>query len=318
VICGFLVLIVLWTGIALCRKFNNQSILDITGLICGRFFAFILNFLLFLCLLFIAAANYTLFVAGVGIWFFRSTPAWALAVYLIIPSALLAAVGLKSVCRFSFLLYFIIPLVLCLVALNLSDFRITALLPVGEHGLSNIMRAVPASLFAFCGVETILFVFPHIQDTQKITRKFSAAILIATLLFTVITAAHTGVFGDELVMKRFNAILGLARLIKVPVVERVDIYFLAVWITAMTLTTNTYMFLAHDTILRIFKPKARFIPSLIAVLLVVAPASIVEDNYVVLKLLGFAGFITFFVGLIVPLILLITAVIRNKKGGTNP
>jgi spore germination protein (amino acid permease) len=317
IICGFLVLIAILTSTALCKRFGNQSILSITGVVCGKFFSFIINLLMLMSLIYITIAFYSLFVAGVGIWFFRTTPAWALAAYLVIPSALLASIGLKSICRFNFLLYIIIPLILFLVILNLKDFRITALLPIGEHGLSGILKAVPASLFAFTGFETILFVFPHIKDTQKITRKFSAAILITTLLFTVITAAHTGVFGDELVAKRFNAILGLARLIKLPVFERVDIYFLAVWITAMTLTMNTYLFLVHTAILQIFKPKRRFVPSLIAVFLVVVPVSIVEDNSTILKLLGFSGFVAFFVGLFVPIVLLIIAVLKNKKGGTT-
>lgn len=312
---GILLLVSGLFYLSLSKRFSYHSILDITKAVSGKLIAFIINTLLLLSLLFILIGNYSLFVAGVGIWFFRSTPNWALAIYLMVPSVYLVCKGLKSIARFSFLLYLIIPLIMCLVLLNLRDFRLTALLPLFENGLTGIFKAMPTSLFAFSGFEILLFITPNIKGTEKLSRRISAAAMISTLMFIIVIIASVGIFGEDFVVKRFNALLGLARLIKLPVIERVDLYFLAVWITGMTLVINSFLFLVCDTAQRIFKYKAKLTPILIITTIVVASVSFIEDNILVLKFSGMTGYVSFFVGVLIPIIIYITAVLRNKRAG---
>ncbi|SHI12980.1 spore germination protein (amino acid permease) [Sporobacter termitidis DSM 10068] len=297
------------------KRFNNQSILDISTSVCGKYIAFIVNIILLLGLIFLAIGNFEMFLAGVGIWFFRSTPTWILAVYLIIPSFYLALKGLKNICRFNFLLYIIIPLILFLIILNLRDFRITSLLPIAEDGFLSIFKAVPSSLFAFVGFETLAFINPYIKNPGEMTRRASLSLMITTLLFTLIMLASIGIFGEALVFKRFNSLLGLARLIRLPVLERIDLYFIAAWIIGMNLVINTYLFLIYDSAQKIFQFKSKLIPMAVIAVLIIIVVSLTDDNILILTLTNISGFVSIFIGFLIPLIFLVIAVIRGKKGG---
>lgn len=313
-ISGIVVLIAELISIALCKRFCGSSLLDINKIIFGKYIAFFLNLLLLAYFLFSTIANLSLFTIGVGIWFFKSTPQWVLTLYLLLPSLYIVQKGIKAICRFNFIIFLFIPLILSLMILNSHNFRISELFPVGSAGIRNIISSLPKTTFAFMGFETLLFIFPYIKEHQKVTRYTVIAVLTTVFIYTSIVITSIGVFGEHLLEKRYVAIIGLSRMLKLPILERVDLYYLSVWVSGMVLVINSCLFLSFNTAKKLFKIKSRLIPLSIICIIVVVCVSFLEDISLANKVMEYDGYASFIIGALIPIILLIIALISRKRG----
>ncbi|MDF2524117.1 MAG: hypothetical protein K0R31_1758 [Clostridiales bacterium] len=298
--------------IALCRRFGGKSILEINQVIFGKYIALIINILLVLYLIFEAVSNLKLITIAVGIWFFSSSPIWILTLYFLLPSMYLTYFGLKGMSRFNLLVYLFIPMTLGLATLNLPGFDYTQLLPIGMHGISGIVKSLPPSTFAYMGFETLLFIFPFIKDKQNIGKYALAGAAATTLLFVLFVVVSLGVFGEEFLKKRLFAVVGLARMIKLPVLERVDLYFLAMWIPGMLLAVNAYHFLAFNSFKKIFNIKTRAFPLIIISIIIFFASTFNEDANIVRAINVYSGYAAFIIGAPYPVILLLISLITGK------
>ncbi len=313
IIGGMLSLLATSIIIALCKRFKGQSVLDINRMIFGKYVSYLLNILLILYLQFTLVTNLSFVASTIGVWFFRETPLWILALYMIIPSAILAYKGLKGVCRFNFLLFIIIPVLLSMIALTLNEFRITNLMPVGIHGADNIMKSLVEIPFAYMGFETLLFIFPFIKDKQHISKHAIIGAAILTLICTCFVITSIAVFGEDLLKKRVVAFVGIARMIEMPVFERVDLYYLAIWIPAMLLVVNAYLFLTYNSVKKVFKVKSNMIPfTIIFSTAIVLTGIFCVDSYTVFQMTRYNGYALIIVGVLYPVLLLIIALITGK------
>lgn len=299
--------------IALCKRFDGQSILDINRMIFGKFISYIINTILILYLIYATISNLGFLASSVGVWFFKTTPLWVLVLYIMIPSITLAYKGLKGVCRFNFLLFITIPVLLSLVVFTLHSFRVTNLIPVGIHGMAKILESLPDTPYAFMGFETLLFIFPYIKDKQHTGKSVITGSAIVILIYTCFVIASIAVFGEDLLGIRIVAFVGLARMIEVPVLERVDLYCLAIWIPAMVLAVNAYLFLTYNTVKKVFRIKSEIIPLAVIIVIVLVLTSILsEDSDTVFQVNRYAGYALFLVGVPYPVLLLITALITGR------
>jgi spore germination protein (amino acid permease) len=313
IISGVLSLMVSLAIIALCRRFEGQSILDINRIIFGKFISYILNTIFIIYLFLAAISNLGVLASSIGVWFFRSTPLWVLALYIMLPSVYLASKGLKGVCRFNFLIVITIPVLLSSIALNIHNLRLTNLLPVGVHGIDEIAEALPHTLFAYMGFEALLFLFPFIKDKQRIVKHVMIGSITVTLIFTGFVAASIAVFGEDLLAKRIVALVGLARMIEVPVFERVDLYYFAIWIAAMLLAVNAYLFLTFNTVKKVFKIKSKIILLAgIAFIVLVFTSKLSEDADTIFQINHYSGDALFLLGVLYPILLLIITLITGK------
>lgn len=312
-IAGLLCFLITVAIILLCKRFEGISILDINTVLFGRFVSFILNLALLLYLVLAAVSNLAFLASSVGVWFFRITPLWILTLYISIPSIYLAGKGLKGICRFNFLLVFIIPVLLSLVFLNIRYFRITNLLPVGIHGMSNILGALPHTAFSYLGFETLLFSFVYIKNKQYIIKHTAIGYLTVIFIFTFFFISNIAILGENLIIKRIVPFVGLARMVSVPVLERLDLYYLVIWIAAMLLSINAYMFFVHDTAKKIFHLKSNKISlGIISGVIIVLASIIGRDSHTVFMVNHLAGNILLFTGGAYPLVLLLFAWISGK------
>ncbi len=301
--------------ISLCNRFNGSSILTINTTIFGKHIGFFLNLIIVLSFIFITASQFLLFVSIVGTWFFKSTPLWVLAIYLVIPSVYITAKGLKAICRFNFLLFLFIPIILSLIPLNLQNFRFTQLLPLEGHGLMAILSGVPATAIAFSGFEVLLLIFPYITNKKNLRKYVSAATISTTLIFTIIVIVAIAVFGENLLVKRVSTISGLARMIRLPVFERVDLYYFAIWISGMLLVLNSYCFISTNSLKQIFRIKNKYLSLLIITVIKLSTAFFISDTNVQTMLFNISSYIAMVIGIFIPIVLLLISIITKKKGG---
>ncbi len=299
--------------IVLCNRFEGSSIFDINRAVFGKFFSYVINTVFLLYLITAAIAFLTSLAFTVGAWFFQSTPTWALVPYISIPSVYLAYKGLKGVCRFNFLLVLLIPILMSLMLFTLKDVNIHNLMPVGVHGLPKIAGAFPKTALTYMGFETLLFVFPYIKDRRHVFKYTSLGFITMILIFTIFTADSIAVFGEDMLKMRISAFAGFAKMISVPVLERIDLYYFSAWIAAMVLTVNAYMFLAYNAVRTVYRISShRICHTVISAIIVIISVFTARDIYTVLTLDNYAAYGMMAFGAAYPVLLLLIAWITRK------
>ncbi len=310
---GLLFFIAAIAIIALCNRFEGSSIFDINRAIFGKFFSYIINTAFLIYLITAAISCLTSLAFVVGAWFFSSTPMWALVPYISIPSVYLAYKGLKGVCRFNFLLAALIPILLSLVLFTLKNVQVHNLIPVGVHGLPKIAGAFPKTALTYMGFETLLFVFPYIKDRQHVLKYTSLGFVPMILILTIFTADSIAVFGEDMLKVRISAFVGFAKMISVPVLERIDLYYFSAWIAAMVLALNAYMFLVYNAVRIVYRISSRRIcHTVISMAVVIISVFTARDIYTTLMLYNFAAYGMLAFGAAYPVLLLLIAWIARK------
>jgi spore germination protein (amino acid permease) len=299
--------------IALCNRFEGSSILEINRAIFGKFFSYIINTMFLIYLITAATACLTSFAFSVGAWFFQSTPMWALVPYISVPSVYLAYKGLKGVCRFNFLLVALIPILLSLVLFTLKNVHFHNLMPVGVHGLPKIAGAFPQTALTYMGFETLLFIFPNIKDKQHVLKYTSLGFTAMILILTIFTADSIAVFGEDMLKVRISAFVGFAKMISVPVLERIDLYYFSAWIAAMVLALNAYMFLAYNSVRSVYKINShRICHMVVSAVVIIISVFTARDIYTDLMLNKYAAYGMMAFGTAYPVLLLLIAWITRK------
>lgn len=300
--------------ITLCKKFGGRSILDIQTELFGRAAGFVLNLLVTFYTLAAAVVNFRYLIQRTGAWYFRATPLWVLATLLILPGAYLIYKGLKGLSRFNVLVYVIGFILVEVLAWNiLNSFRPTLLMPVSfSPELQTWGSGVFATAFAYMGYECLLFIFPFIQNTKRLIRHTLFTSVLVILLFSAVTILSIGVYGEGMVIDRTLPVVGLFRLIKFPIFERVDLYLLAAWIPGMAICVYSYFFCVYYSAKKTFGIRSDLLLVGFLTLLLIVLGSYTEDtNFSFLsgRIVGLGAFI---LGLVIPLLWLLLAWITGK------
>jgi spore germination protein (amino acid permease) len=312
-IIGIFLFIMALIIVLLCKKHGNQDIFEINQTLFGRYFSYVPNSIFLLYLFLSSVANLSFLTLSIHVWLFRLTPVPVLILYVSFPSIYLAYKGLKGICRLNFLLAFTIPVMFSVLFLNAKYFHITNLFPVGKSGIPNIAETLKYTSFSFLGFESLLLTYKLIKNKQDFIKHsiIGAIFTISTITFFVIFSI--GVFGEHMLPKKINSYIELARMAKAPVIERLDLYYFVIWISAMLLTINAYFFFTHYATKKIFKIRSDKVSVAIAsAIIMVITYFVTIDVDRTFKFTEYTSISLVFIGVVYPLILLLISWIRRK------
>lgn len=247
-ILGFLVALLL-------NRYRDKTIYDINNIIFGKIAGFIINTVLIVYLFLAAAASARVFSVFLRITLLPQTPVMIVVPFVMLPSIYLVWSGLKYVARFKYVsvMGYVVSIIYILIIFR--NYRASFLLPVGEIGIPKIISGVKTSFFTFLGLELIAFVFPEITDKKNSIRWHVIAIILTTIFSIIITAATTALFGENFLKVQTIPLFNLARVYDDPILERVDLYLIALWFVVMGCSMRVYMFAAYYGLGRVFKLK---------------------------------------------------------------
>lgn len=252
-ITGIIVIILSILVVLLLRRYKDKAIYDINQFIFGKIIGYGFNILLVLYLFAATVAGAGLFNFFIRITLLQQTPQWVLAPFITLPTFYLVWQGLKHVTRFLFCSLISYVVVLLFIVLLYKDFRLSFLMPLGEAGIISILYSTKTSFFAFIGFELIAFLYPYISDRNKVLRWHITASLVSMMFFIIIVATSTAVFGENLLSILSMPFFNLSRVYNAPILERVDLYLIALWFIPMACSMRCYVFTAFDGLQKVFK-----------------------------------------------------------------
>jgi len=256
---GIIITAVISVIIRLMNRYNNKSIYEINKFLYGKYLGGLLNLLIVLYLWYSTCINLRSYTNVIHVHLLRSTPTLVLCVFTLIPTIYLVWYGLKYVARFAPLIYLSISFCCLLFFLVFKDLRFNFLLPIGESGIEGIKASFSPCIFAFLGYEVISVIYPEITDKKKAMKYAIGSNLITTIFCIILLVITTSFFGEEMLKKTLYPTIMLSRSYRAPIIERMDVLFIAMWLPVMAMTTRGYFCIAYYSINKVLNLKKKAI-----------------------------------------------------------
>lgn len=204
-----------------------------------------------------------------------------------------------------------------MVVLLPTQFETGHLLPVLGHGVKPVLRAaIPVLGTPYMELVTLLVLLPFVSQARKAKKAFLAGVSIGGLMLLAVVLLSILVLGDNLTARHMYPSYSLAKKITIGTfLERLEVVMAGIWFITIYFKLAVCFYAATITLAELFKlkeAKPLYLPlgMLMAVLSIVAyPDVTYFMNFAMSVYVGYA--LPFALGF--PLLLLIVAVLRNKR-----
>ncbi|KAJ50257.1 spore germination protein (amino acid permease) [Clostridium tetanomorphum] len=289
---GCMIIILVTFIILLMNRYQNRSILDINVLLYGKYWGMFFNFIFICYLLFITGLGNRFFAEVIRIIVLNQTPVIIIGALVSIPTIYQTAKGLKVICRFATLLLLTHILLISTFLLVMKNARFTYLLPIGESGFLAIAKDITYAFYSFLGVELITIFYPNVTDKKSTLKHIITGITYVSVIYIIIVIFSTALFGENKLKMLVFPMYNIEQSIKVPILERLDIFFIVFWFPIMAGSVRSYFFSSYYCLSKIFKTRRKKL--LIAIVFIIAlsigriPKNI-EEISIYMNYLGLLG-----------------------------
>lgn len=305
---------------ALLKRFPGKGIVEIYEITLGRVIGFMFSFILMATLLVYSGIFTREFVDVTKIYNFPNTPQSVLIGSLIFVAGASVFLGLETIARTAKLAaYSALFGLLLLFALSSSHFKLANLLPILGYGIDKTAATAILRSSAYAEV-TLLAVFAgSLQGVRYIRKAGYISLVLSGILLSMGVLVFSMIFEYTSTVEITAPIYVVATLIKYGnFFQRLDPIFLFVWIITTVIYVSILLYSAVSVYCKMFRLQDKrpvIIPiAVIVFALAVLPKdfqSVVTQYIQGLRLLSNIPFFIF------PLIALIAAVARKKKGGKS-
>lgn len=180
-------------------------------------------------------------------WLLFETPWFVLIGLMVIVSGYIASSSLRSIATItqSIMTMFLIGVIIIFVSgFGKGDLR--HFLPIGTHSIGPIIKGVVPAFWAYAGYELLLYVFPFVKYKKKkdILIAVSVANGITTFFYVFVTFVVTYNFSEKQLKYIPEPMIFILRKFRWPVVQSLDILFIAIWLSVTLVTAYIYLFLS--------------------------------------------------------------------------
>lgn len=251
----------------LLKRYSNKSIIEIDKILYGKWIGGVFNILLIAYTFFGGCIIIRRFSDIVASQVLKDTPPLVSGFFIAIPSLYLLYYGLTPICRVGCEMFFIITLTIIMYLIAMGNMDFMNLLPIGELGIIPILKSVKTTIYTYLGFEIVVFMYPCVKDKENALKYAELAVLSVTIFFAVSVAVVTGVFGENMVKKLPTSLMFLSGIINIPVVERIDLFFIILWMPLVACVARNFLFCTYYSMGKMFSIKRR---NLMITLLVIA------------------------------------------------
>lgn len=299
------------------RKFPDLTMVEITQLLFGKTIGF---------LLVLGFISYTVFFESVVLriatevtstFALRRTPIPVIALLISIAVIYIATKGAKTVGRLNELLFYVLLLdfVLVLLALN-TGIDFTNIMPIGGRGFLAIAQGLVPTSYAYAGVEILFLIYFMVDRKSEVLKAGAIAVVLSMIFYLFVTLVCLLVFGADIMKIFLWPTLILIKTIEMPVIERLDFFFLAIWAGLAFRPVTNMCFAASCSLTQVlglneekYYPFTVIILTVLIYILALIPGDIVQ----VFKFSTYAGYTFLVIAIGYPILFHFVAFLRKEK-----
>ncbi|HVJ48431.1 endospore germination permease [Desulfitobacterium sp.] len=298
------------------KRFPNQTIIQYSQIIAGKLgkLAGVLIIWYFLHSTAISLAQFSLFLTSAVM---SETPILFFALTLVLVCAYATRKGLEVISRLSELFAPLIIITFISVTFLLAkDMNLKTLTPILEKGVLPVFNG--SLIYSARSVEVLglAMLLPYLNNRQKVKRVFILSFGLISLFFVLITIPVLTVFGVTEARRLTFPDYSVIQLVNVgDFLERIESVHMAIWILG-TFIKVTFLYyltvLGLSQLLNLKDYRPLILPTgtiLIPLSLLIAPSLVELEAFTSYKIFVWYSF--FFI-LLIPSLLVLTAIIRKK------
>ncbi len=249
------------------------------------------------------------------------TPLEVIISTMLLTAYILTLHGVETMARVNEMLLPLIVVPVLLIAISsFQSTRLYHLFPLHEGiDWGAFAMGVLMSSFAFLGFEVMTVFSAYVQQSDKLLRVNLAGIAIPGGIYTLIGFSGIAVFGvDELKLLAWPT-LELVKVTEVPglILERMESAFLGVWVAAV-FTTSGNLYCATTLLIQkmlgLRGPKPYRLIATMLLPLFYWLSLLPQNIHALFEYQRLSGFLGGIAALVTPLLLLVVAALRGKRG----
>jgi len=148
--------------------------------------------------------------------------------------------GIRVIVGIIFIFFLLSFWVLFFLYDSISRMDMTHFQPMFQASIIDLLKGARATSYTFLGIETILIIYPFIENKERAKLPTILGISYSTILVLLGTMISIGYFSQLELEKNYWAVLKLFRGISLPLIERLDYIIIIEW---MMVTVPTLIIL---------------------------------------------------------------------------
>jgi spore germination protein len=193
-------------------------------------------------------------------------------------SAFSAYKGLKNLGRISEVVFYNLILTVAIAILALTKGSLLNVKPVFGSGVVNILKGIKGGVYAYSGMEVVLFLYPYISDKSKIKSSCLKAAAIICSVYTWVTFATIFYLGHRVIPKARWSTLYIIESFRVPIINNFRFVMMFLWVF-VSINSISISYFICDTIIRsLFKRVKRKIFFILSVPIMVCISMLFNEE----------------------------------------
>ncbi|MDD2621264.1 MAG: endospore germination permease [Syntrophomonadaceae bacterium] len=224
--------------------------------------------------------------------------------------------GARVIGRLNELIFYILLILLGTLFFPLSEGDYTNLLPVGQAGWAAIGQASLATAIVFSGTEVLLVFYFLVTRKEEVLKAGFTAVGLTTGIYLMVSIIALLIYGADRLQSILWPGFTLLSIIQVPVVQRPDYFFLALWMVMGIRPTINMGFAAAFSLSELFNiDRSKYFHLLIiGIATAIYALALVPGNlFDAFQWSEYAGYLFLIIGLAFPLMLWLVALLRGTK-----
>lgn len=304
----------------LIKRFPGKDLVDIYKESFGNILGSIITFLFSLFLFLVAETNLCEFYQTMRVYVFTLSPNWYLSGLFVISLFIISYLGLESLARVSkLLIVFLVPGLLIILFLAWSNYNINNMFPILGYGIDKTILHGVIRSSAYGEVILLAVYASNLQGNKFIRHEGYFSLIISTIIISLILFSFTMCYPyyrlQEMVAPMYNltTLLQFGRFF-----TRVESVFLFIWIIGTLIAVSLIFYSSIWLYCKIFNINDKR-PIILSGCVILFLISLMQKDIITVvtrnvSIIRNFGFIPYF---IIPLLALIVAAIRRKKGESN-
>ena len=221
----------------------------------GKYFGNFLNFIYVIYCSFSFYAVIKNYIEVINTWVFPQLPQSFIAITLLLLVIYSFTGGLRimmGVCFFSFITSLWL-LVILIFPLKYAHYN--HLLPLFGNDFTSIIKGAYSMTFTIVGFEIITILYPFAKEEKKVQKYVHLGLLFTLFVYMLIMLVSIVYFSEAQLEKTVWATLTLFTVIKLPFVERIEIFIICFWMIIILPNLCLFSWAAYRGFSRIKKIK---------------------------------------------------------------
>jgi spore germination protein (amino acid permease) len=223
-------LYVIICALYIARNYPNENVLVLNKKFFGKVIGTVLN----ICQLFIHIFYTVSEVSGLSnflrVYITDFISGFRLMFICIVVAAFCSYRGLTAIGRVSEIVFYNLILIGAIAILALTKGSILNVMPVFGSGWMNILRGMKGGIYSYAGMEIVLFIYPYLQDKNKLKSACLKCAGIICFAYTWVTFITIFYLSPSIIPKTIWSSLYIIESLRLPIINNFRFVMMFLWI----------------------------------------------------------------------------------------